>query len=85
MDKKEYIRYSKKEYITPHTSMLFIGSIASLLGDSATAPTGVEWDPTGNGTTPPLPVTPEKDGNLGAAGSELTGAKGHTAWDDWEE
>lgn len=72
----------KKVYQQPHIHITQLTSSVSLLAGSGDEE--VDWDP---GTNTPIKTTQEKDGNLGEADSEISGAKSNNdlgGWNFWE-
>ncbi len=77
----------KKEfYIKPSLSIHPMSYASPILAGSTDTSQTPAWNPDDtNPQSPTIPVNSEKDNNLGGAGSELTGAKGHNTWSMWDD
>lgn len=72
----------KKKYSAPQTITCECLMERSLLAAESHEPA---WNPEDDNPSSTIPIVDEKDGNLGEAGSEISGAKGHNAWSNWED
>lgn len=72
----------KKKYSSPQICICGCKMERSLLASESHEPA---WNPTDGTPDSTIPIIDEKDGNLGEAGSEITGAKGHNAWSKWDD
>lgn len=72
----------KKIYSAPQTIICECLIERSLLVTNSHEPA---WNPSDENPDSTIPIVDEKDGNLGEAGSEISGAKGHNVWSKWDD
>lgn len=73
---------NRRKYVSPSTKSFDLTTEEGFLA-AASPGTQPSWNPDDN-DKPPIHIKDETDGNLGGAGSEITGAKQFQDWDVWD-
>lgn len=72
----------RKNYMIPHINICKCLVERSLLAAESHESA---WNPTDSTPSSTINIVEETDGNLGDEDSEISGAKGHNAWSNWED
>lgn len=73
---------NRRKYVRPSTTTFDLTAEECFLA-AASPDTQPSWTPNDK-NNPPIHIKDETDGNLGGAGSEITGAKQFQDWDVWD-